>query len=489
MNPPCPFPSIVPPLSCQLSSSMYFPLHRLSFVLPASLSVHLHRTSVILPAFLFPVRSLTSSPPPPRCFVSFPLPSPALTSPLRCLASFPLSCPFPYIVHPLSFQLSSSLSVPLHCHSVVLPAFLFPVRSFASSFRCLVCFPLPCPSPYIVPPLYCQLPSSLSVPLHRPSVVLSAFLSPVRSLTSSLRYIASFPLPCPFPYIVPLLSCTLPSSLSVLFQYIAPPLCCQLSSSLSVPLHCHSVVLPAFLFPVRSFASSFRCLICFPLPCPSPYIVPPLYCQLSSSLCIPLHRPSVVLQASLFPVRSLTSSLRCLVGLPLPCPFPYIVPPLYCQLSSPLSVPLHRPSVVFHASLFPVRSLTSSLRCLVRFPLPCPFPYIVPRLSCQLSPLVRSLSIHRTSFVLPAFLFPVRSVASSLRCLASFPLSCPFPYIVLPLSCQLSSFMSVPLHRPSVILPAFLLIFLKRVSAFRFDALTNLHTLGYNHDAFLYIIT
>ena len=186
MNPPCPFPYIVPPLSCQLSSSMYFPLHR---------------------------------PPPP----------------LFCQLSSSQSCP--YIAPPLSCQLSSFLSVLLHRPSVVLPVFLFPVRSFASSFRCLVCFPLPCPSPYIVPPLYCfplpcvflyivplfscTLPSSLSVPLHRPSVVLSAFLSPVRSLTSSLRYIASFPLPCPFPYIVPLLSCTLPSSLSVLTEWVS----------------------------------------------------------------------------------------------------------------------------------------------------------------------------------------------------------------------------------------------------------------------------
>ena len=162
----------------------------------------------------------------------------------------------------------SALSVPLHRLSVVLPVFIFPVRSHTSSLRCLASFPVPDLSPYVVPPLSCHLSSSLAVPLNRPSVVLPPFIFHVHSLTSSIYGLATFPLP-------------------FLFPYVATPLSCHLSSSMSILLHRPSMVLPPFIFP---------------------YVAPPLYCHLSSSLSVPLRRPSVVLPPFIFPVLYLPPS-------------------------------------------------------------------------------------------------------------------------------------------------------------------------------------
>ena len=124
--------------------------------------------------------------------------------------------------------------------------------------------------------------------------------------------------------------------------------------------------------------------------------------------------------------------------------------------------------------LSPVHSSTSSNHCLAGLP-PDPFLYIVQPLSCW--PSSWSIPLHHPTTVLLAFLL-IHSSTSSNYCLAGLPPD-PFLYIVQPLSCWPSSW-SIPLHRPTTVLLAFLLIH---------SSTSSNHCLaGLPPDPFLYIV-
>ena len=272
---------------------------------------------------------------------------------------------------------------------------------------------------HIVQPLSCW-PSSWSIPLHRPTTVLLAFLV-IHSFTSSNHCLADLPRD-PFLYNRPT---------TVLLAFLVRP----------------TTVLLAFLV-IHSLTSSNHCLAGLPRD-PFHCIVQPLSCW-PSSWSIPLHRPTTLLLAFLV-IHSLTSSNHCLAGLPCD-PFPYIVQPLSCWPSS-WSISLHRTTTVTVLLAFLViHSLASSNHCLAGLPRD-PFPYIVQPLSHW--PSSWSIPLHRPATVLLAFLV-IHSLTSSIHCLAGLPRD-PFPYIVQPQSCWPSSW-SIHLHRPATVLLAFLVI-------------------------------
>ena len=319
---------------------------------------------------------------------------------------------FIHIVQPLSCW-----SIPLHRPTTVLLAFLV-IHSFTSSNHCLADLPRD-------PFLY-----------NRPTTVLLAFLV-IHSFTSSNHCITD--LPCdPFLYIVQPLSCW-PSSWSI-------PL--QSSNHCLAGLPCASNHCLAGLSRDPFLTSSNHCLAGLPRD-PFHCIVQPLSCW-PSSWSIPLHRPTTLLLAFLV-IHSLTSSNHCLPGLPCD-PFSYIVQPLSCWPSL-WSIPLHRPTTVLLAFLV-IHSLASYNHCDCLTGLPRdPFPCIVQPLSCW--PSSWSIPLHRPTTVSLAFLV-IHSLTSSSHCLAGLPCD-PFPYIVHPLSCWSSSW-SFPLHRPTTVLLAFLVI-------------------------------
>ena len=99
-----------------------------------------------------------------------------------------------------------------------------------------------------------------------------------------------------------------------------------------------------------------------------------------------------------------------------------------------------------------IHSFTSSNHRLAGLPRD-PFLYIVQPLSCW--PSWWSIPLHRPTTVSLAFLV-IHSFTSSNHCLAGLPRD-PFLYIVQPLSCW-PSWWSIPLHRPTIVLLAFLVI-------------------------------